>query len=259
MEKNHNTRLNQVILSIPHGAIVTADWLEKHDVSHKLAWYYVESKWLERVGEKAYKRPNDVIDWPGVVNALQSQLHMPVHISGKSALSLSGKAHYLQLSENVKMDLTAEEKTYLPKWVQDENLSKDKITVHGRAVLSQEDYKNYLIHKEVEGFDIALSCNELAIMEILQLTPAQQDFTEAAQLMEGLPYMRTNKVQSLLEKSNSIKAKRLYLYLGDKFNHEWAKKINRAKIDLGSGKRMLVKGGVYDPEFKITVPDIQEQ
>lgn len=259
MEKNHNTRLNQVILSIPHGAIVTADWLETHNVSHKLAWYYVESKWLERVGEKVYKRPNDIIEWPGVVNALQLQLRMPVHISGKSALFLSGRAHYLQLSENAKIDLTVEEKTYLPKWIQNKNLSKDKITVHGRAVLNQEEYKDYLIHKDVDGFDVALSCNELAIMEVLQLTPVQQDFTEAAQLMEGLHYMRTSKVQSLLEKSNSIKAKRLYLYLGDRFNHEWAKKINRSKIDLGSGKRMLAKGGIYNPEFKITIPDIPEQ
>ncbi len=96
-------------------------------------------------------------------------------------------------------------------------------------------------------------------MEVLLLTPAQQDFTEAAQLMEGLPYMRTNKVQSLLEISNSVKAKRLYLYLGNKFNHEWAKKIDRSKIDLGSGKRVLVKGGIYDPEFQITFPVIQEE
>lgn len=259
MEKNRNTKLNRTILDIPHGAIVTASWLENHGVSNKLAWYYVKSKWLEKVGEKAYKRPNDTIEWPGVVNALQAQLHLPVHISGKSALSMSGNIHYLQLSDVTKMDLTAEEKTYVPKWAKDKNLLKDKIIVHGRSILNHDEYADFLIHKEVEGFDVTISCNELAIMEVLQLTPTQQDFTEAAQLMEGLPYMRSSKIQSLLEKSNSIKAKRLYLYLGDMFNHGWAKKIDRSKIDLGSGKRMLAKGGIYDSEFQITVPEIEEQ
>ncbi len=111
----------------------------------------------------------------------------------------------------------------------------------------------------INGFDLILSCNELAIMEVLQMVPTMQDFTEAVQLMEGLAYMRASKVQLLLERSNSIKARRLYLYLGNKFNHDWANKIDRSKIDLGSGKRMLIKGGIYDPNFQITVPEIEEQ
>lgn len=258
IKNTDQTPLTRAILDIPEGLIITDNWLEKHGISNKLAWYYAKSGWLKKVGEKAYKRPNDVIEWAGLVNALQTQLELPVHVSGKSALALSGHVQYLEISDSTKVHLTAQTRIYIPKWIKDKNLSKDTLIIHNRSVLSLDGYKEFLIHQEVNGFDLILSCNELAIMEVLQMVPTMQDFTEAAQLMEGLAYMRASKVQLLLEKSSSIKAKRLYLYLGNKFNHGWVKKIDRSKIDLGSGKRMLVKGGIYDPEFKITIPEIQE-
>ena len=114
----------------------------------------------------------------------------------------------------------------LPKWLKSKNLSKDKIIVHQNKLLNQDAYEDFLIHREFNGLDIVLSCAELAILEVLLLVPKEQDFTEASQLMEGLPYLRPSKVQSLLEKCTSIKAKRLYLYLATKYNHDWLKSLN---------------------------------
>ena len=37
--------------------------------------------------------------------------------------------------------------------------------------------------------------------------------------------------------------------------HAWAKRIRKENIDLGKGKRMLVKGGKLDPTYQITVPE----
>jgi transcriptional regulator with AbiEi antitoxin domain of type IV toxin-antitoxin system len=34
-------------------------------------------------------------------------------------------------------------------------------------------------------------------------------------------------------------------------------KIDLAQIDFGKGKRMLVKGGRFDPKYKITVPNTE--
>ncbi len=152
--------------------------------------------------------------------------------------------------------LATEERIALPTWFYAEHLSKDKIKVHQNKLLNLNDYKEFLIQKEFNGVNITLSCAELAILEVLQLVPKEQDFTEAAQLMESLPYLRPSKVQALLEKCTSIKAKRLYLYLASKYNHNWLKKLDPAKLDLGKGKRMIVKGGTYDPKFQITVPVI---
>ncbi|MHB1680926.1 MAG: type IV toxin-antitoxin system AbiEi family antitoxin domain-containing protein [bacterium] len=259
MTKNNGSKLKHVILNIPYGSVITLEWLHEHGVSSKLAYWYVKSNWLERISGKAYKKPQENIMWPGIVGALQTQLKQPVHISGKSALALTGKSHYLFIGNNVKIELATEERITLPVWFYAERLSKDKITVHQNKLLNLNYYKEFLIRKEFNGIDIILSCAELAILEILQLAPKEQDFTEAAQLMESLPYLRSSKVQSLLEKCTSIKAKRLYLYLAVKYNHNWLKKLDLTKFDLGKGKRMIVKGGTYNSKFQITVPLIHEE
>jgi hypothetical protein len=48
--------------------------------------------------------------------------------------------------------------------------------------------------------------------------------------------------------------KRLFLYLGEKNKHYWMEEIKLDRIDLGTGKRLIVKNGVYNKKYKITVP-----
>ena len=40
----------------------------------------------------------------------------------------------------------------------------------------------------------------------------------------------------------------------DRHRQPWLNQLDRGKIDLGTGKRMLVKGGTLDPKYHITVP-----
>jgi hypothetical protein len=49
--------------------------------------------------------------------------------------------------------------------------------------------------------------------------------------------------------------KRLFFWFAERHNHTWLKQIDRNAISLGSGKRMLVKGGKLDPKYLITVPE----
>ncbi len=93
-----------------------------------------------------------------------------------------------------------------------------------------------------------------AIMECLFLAPKYQELFECYELMENLNNLRPKSVQTLLESSSSIKVKRLFLYLAEKCNHQWLKHLDLTRIDLGSGKRSLVKNGVYISKYKITVP-----
>ena len=72
--------------------------------------------------------------------------------------------------------------------------------------------------------------------------------------MEGLNNLRPALVQSLLEACQSVKVKRLFLYLAEKSNHDWFTYLDLSKIDLGSGKRSIVKDGVYISRYQITVP-----
>jgi hypothetical protein len=62
-------------------------------------------------------------------------------------------------------------------------------------------------------------------------------------------------LETLLAECRSIKVKRLFLFFADRHRHPWLKRIDRSKIALGAGKRMLVRGGRLDPVYQITVPD----
>jgi hypothetical protein len=49
--------------------------------------------------------------------------------------------------------------------------------------------------------------------------------------------------------------KRLFFFFADRHGHAWLKRLDRAPIGLGSGNRMLVRGGRLDPTYHITVPE----
>ena len=51
-----------------------------------------------------------------------------------------------------------------------------------------------------------------------------------------------------------MKVKRLFFYFADRHQHAWLKQLDKNVIDLGKGKRMLVKGGTLDRTYEITVP-----
>ena len=91
-------------------------------------------------------------------------------------------------------------------------------------------------------------------MECLYLAPENFDLLECYELMENLNDLRPSLVQELLEACTSIKVKRLFLFMAERHNHSWFKHINLSKIDIGKGKRSLVKGGVYQSKYQITIP-----
>ena len=91
-------------------------------------------------------------------------------------------------------------------------------------------------------------------MECLYLVPNDQEFIECYELMESMNNVHPQKVQALLDHCQSIKVRRLFLYLAEKAEHEWFYHLDFPRVDLGSGKRQIVAGGVLDEKYKITVP-----
>ena len=51
-----------------------------------------------------------------------------------------------------------------------------------------------------------------------------------------------------------MKAKRLFLWFATRHNHSWLKSLDVSKVNLGSGKRVIVTGGLLDKQYQITVP-----
>jgi hypothetical protein len=116
------------------------------------------------------------------------------------------------------------------------------------------DTRRYLNDTEIKNVKIKVSTPEMAAMEMLYLIPNEQSFDEALKIMEGLTTLRPQLVQSLLEERNSVKVKRLFLYMVEKCQHSWFKELRVEKINLGSGKRVIVQNGALDKKYHITVP-----
>jgi hypothetical protein len=94
-------------------------------------------------------------------------------------------------------------------------------------------------------------------MEVLYGVPQVDSYEEARLLTEGLTTLRPRLVQALLEHCASVKVKRLFMFLAENCKHAWAGKVDLSKVDFGSGKRVLIKGGRFDPKYQITVPNTE--
>jgi hypothetical protein len=103
-------------------------------------------------------------------------------------------------------------------------------------------------------FTLKASSPERAILECLHLAPATIDLDECYQVLSGLLNLRPMLMQELLQACNSIKVKRLFLFMANKANLPVMKHLDQSAIDLGSGIRSVVKNGVYDSRYQLMLP-----
>lgn len=103
-------------------------------------------------------------------------------------------------------------------------------------------------------YQVLASVPEQAFLECLLLAPNQYAYMDVFYIMEQLTTLRAEVVQLLLETTDNLKVKRLFLYMAQKTGHEWFGKLDRSKINFGIGKRQLADKGVYLPEYMIAIP-----
>lgn len=249
MSTGRRSKINQLFNSQPPGIVLQSSWLAQRGYSHELQKRYRKSGWLESIGTGAMIRSGDRVGYEGAIRALQQQTGSSIHPGGRTALSLLGRTHYLEL-ETKRAVVFGDKGEKLPVWFQKHDWGV-KVEYYQSSFLPPD---LDLTDVELKNFSIKVSGAARALMECLYLAPKNQDFIECYELMEGLNNLRPDKIQNLLEKCRSIKAKRLFLYLAEKAGHGWFRYLKTDKIDLGSGKRSLVKNGVYVDKYQITVP-----
>lgn len=251
MSKENRTKINLLLSNWPKGTIGTTDFLKKYEVGYELIQRYKKSNWLKSIGNKAYKLTDDEINWYGAIYAIQKQLNLSIHPGGKTALQLLGYAHYLSVRmKDIYIYGYRGEK--LPTWYKKH---KWKVETHYSA--------NQLFPKGIDfgfteyshkNFKINISSAERAMIEMLYHFPALNSFDDCYQIMENLTTLRAKVCQNLLEVCNSIKVKRLFLFMAEKSDHSWFEDLSVDKINLGKGKRSLVANGVLNNKYNITVP-----
>jgi len=254
MSSERPTKINQLLSSLPHGVVMQSFWLVEQGYSLDLQKRYKKGKWLESIGTGAMIRVGDQVSYEGAIYALQKQSVSTVHPGGRTALSLLGKAHYLELALK-KVVVFGGKAEKLPTWFQKHDWGVT-VNYYSSSFLPPDVG---LVDLELKNFSIKVSGTARALMECLYLAPEKQELMECYELMEGLNNLRPVQVQVLLEKCESVKVKRLFLYMAEKAGHDWFQFLDLKKIDLGKGKRSIVKNGVYDSKYQITVPKELEE
>lgn len=198
-------------------------------------------------------------------------------VGGRTALELHGFAHYMSSSGSREVHLYGDES--VPGWLKKLPIETPFVFHNARKLLRAEPIADGFktlkvvmdsdelsfstpIHGSLTWTDIGdwswplvLSTPERAVLELLDELPEKETFHQADMLLAGLTNLSPKRLSRLLLECRSVKVKRLFLWFADRHRHAWRTQLERDRIDLGSGKRMLVRGGRLDPKYQITVPE----
>lgn len=233
--------------------ILLQSWLLEQGISYSLAQRYVQSGWLKRLSPGVFIRPSadDAVqpNWKNALLAVQEQLSLPVHLAGLSSLAYQGLSHYLQLGQE-QVWLGVKDKQTLPKWFRTFEQGWLFCSNSKLELLPEKDLQKIT----VEGKELTASTTALAAYEIVDAIGKHISFEHVSELFQGLVGLSPRKVQSLLERSHAVQTNRIFLFLAHYHDHQWAKHLDESKIELGTGKRQVVKDGLYNERYQITIP-----
>lgn len=277
MSMQRGQKLNSLQHLLPEGLVVSAAWLEDRGYSSALRGKYVANGWLEQPARGIYTRPGAKTKWQHLVISMQSLMRQPIAVGGLSALELQGYGHYVSLGTGHRVYLYTEAR--LAKWVHevDPSLRFEQRNAHRlfkesnieHAVTDLPDLMVSADHTEtshVSGglrqfawgdrdWPMIISSPERATLEFLDEVPNKQSFEHAADLFTGLADLSPRRLQKLLERCDSVKVTRLFLWFAERYEHAWLKHLDVAAFDVGRGKRVIAKSGRLDSKYQITVPE----
>ena len=284
MSSQKRLLLNRLQRLLPEGLVADAAWLTRMGYPSSLRGRYVASGWLQPVARGVFRRPLHrpgldravPLRWQHVVVSLQMVLERPIVVGGRTALELAGFAHYASGGGPREVHLYGDEPA--PGWLAKLPIETVFVFHNGRKLFRAEPISGALeslkailaetgetdrtaIHGSLEwrqfgdgDWPIVVSTPERAVLELLDELPDRETFHQADMLMEGVVSLGPERMGRLLRECRSVKVKRLLLWFAERHGHAWFERLGLDGVDLGSGKRMLVRGGRLDPKYRITVP-----
>ena len=248
MKKKNQKPLEQCL---PDGQIVNRAWLKAQGFSRPQVDYYLRSKKLESVAQGVYRRPGPPLKWEQVVYSL-NEMGYQLRVGGRSSLEIQGLAHYLPAGDLKRIELYGQAK--MPGWASKFSGSF-QFNVYNRKLFVPLPAEGQIArHFGFWDWTIACSSVELAMLELLARVHDKTGFSVVDKFFEAAVNLRPNRIRIVLNACINVKAKRLFLWFADRHNHAWRKTLETGNVDLGKGKRMIIKGGAYDAQYQITVP-----
>lgn len=247
-------KLNWLEANLPEGLVVDAAWMEQHGFSRQQCAQYVERGWLCKPARGVYRRPRGELKWEQVVISAQMLMNLSFVVGGRTALEFQGFGHYLARQRH---EVHLYGLGNLPSWMKALPIEQSFVWHNQARLFAEQVAEDSQTSQPWGQFDwpFVMSSPERAMLEFLDELPGRESFHQADMVMEGLANLSPRRLQPLLEGCRSIKVKRLFFFFADRHRHVWLDRLDRDAIDLGRGKRMLVKGGRYDAAYQITVPE----
>ncbi|MCD8251500.1 MAG: type IV toxin-antitoxin system AbiEi family antitoxin [Phocaeicola dorei] len=241
-------KINQLLQSRLPGGLLFSSWLKKKGYSDQLLKHYRNSGWLSYISKGVMYRTGEKLSAYAVLSSFNAQLDKKFYVGAHSALEISGFSHYVPMGKPV-LQIGHPTQDKVPGWMTGLEMEQDL------KFFSTDTFAEPQIVSHRQGdCEILISVPEQAFLECLLLAPEQYNYMDLYYIMEQLTALRPEVLQSLLENTDNIKVKRLFLYMAQKAGHYWFQALDKSKIELGTAKRKLTANGIYIPEYKITIP-----
>jgi Transcriptional regulator, AbiEi antitoxin, Type IV TA system/Transcriptional regulator, AbiEi antitoxin N-terminal domain len=225
-----------LLASLPRGEPLSTATLQARGLSTFRASTLARSGWLVHVARGVYLLPGDTLTRDGSLAFLAAQTP-GLHVGSKTALAWRGVRQNIAFREHIS--LWGDSPKRLPEWFtqrfpasyQATQLFDDALPdAYGLQALPAGDPR------------VLVSVPERALLELLSDVGKGQSLSEARELVESLPGLRTQVLDALLQHTTRIKVVRMAATFAASQKLPWAPLAAKHSERIGGGARWVAVG-----------------
>jgi hypothetical protein len=224
-------QIKELQVAAPRGIPLDSRKLESLEVSRALAYEYVKSGWLKKLGRGVFMFAGDELKLNETLAFLEPRIP-GLHVAAKTALAWHGFRHNLAAKETTI--LWGNDRFILPEWFQDRFPSR-----YSSAKLFDDHLPADTGIAPMPEFPNGprVSSPERALLEMLSEVGVHQEVAEARSIMEGVRQLRSRQLQLLLSHCRMVKAVRLCVVWARELDLPWAGLAREAASGrMGAGR-----------------------
>ena len=229
------SQMKQLQVNAPRGAPLDSQMLERYGVSMALAYEYVKSGWLDKLGRGVFMFAGDQLTKDASLQYLETKIP-GIHVAAKSALALHGFQQNIAFLDTTI--LWGSKRATLPEWFQERFPAR-----YSNSPLFDPDLPtNFGLAPMPESPSSSLvSTPERALLEMLSEVGVHQEMEEARAIMEGIRQLRSRHLQKLLLHCRMVKAVRLCVGWATELELPWAIHAHEAVADHMGTSRWVAR------------------
>jgi hypothetical protein len=247
MSIESGTKINHLLSKMRPSGLLFSKWLKSCGYSDQLQKRYRDSGWFSSLSKGVMYRTGEDLSAYQSLSSYNEQMNIKTRVAAMSSLEYAGYNHYVPMGKPVLM-VALPHDVKRPMWMNSNTFDMTFQTFKTQVFSCIEE------SSVSDDKNLYVSSPEQAFLECILLAPRFYNYMDLYYIMEQLTTLRSDILQRLLEGTDSYRVKRVFLYMAEKAGHYWFHELNLDKINLGSSKLQLVKNGVYNAKYQITVP-----